>query len=375
MCAKKQIRVLHIMETIQMGGIEQFLFNQYRLLANENIIFDFIVYGEADTMSSKRMTEKFDEMGSTIHSLPHPKKSVVNFIKTFKKLLKHEKYDVVHCHQNYFSGIILPIAQAEGVPVRIAHAHTAQERKKMTLKRKAYHYFMRKAIFFSATHLLGASPMANVFLYKDTRKAEFLPNGINTESFTKGAEIDIRESYSIPKEAALLCHIGNFKPMKNHSFLLNIFSELKRKMKVHMILVGEGKEKENIEKKSKELNCETDIHFLGSQENIASILQECDLFLFPSIFEGLGLSAIEAQVAGLEVIMSDTLPLEIDLGMGLVERLPLDNKCIWIESILSHLEQRNEKDIPEIQERISKLHEKGFSNTSSAKRLAQIYRG
>lgn len=374
MQSHQPVKVLHIMETIQMGGVEQFLLNQYRLLSTEGITFDFVVYGRDKTKESKKMVKNFTYLGSHVHSLPNPNASFISFLKALKKLFKEENYDVVHCHQNFFSGIVLPIAKLEGIPVRIAHAHTAQERKKMTIKRKIYHYLMRKAIFSSATHLLGASPMANTFLYGNAKKAEFLPNGIDVKSFSEDVDNSVKEEYLIPENAHLIGHVGNFKPMKNHIFLMDLFSELKQKnIDAHLVLVGEGENRKEMEERARLLDCRESIHFLGRREDVPNILKECDLFLFPSTFEGLGISAIEAQLAGVHVIMSDTLPKEIDLDMNMVERLSLGDRELWIEKIMYHLNNKDKNGTVTLRERIEKLQEKGFTNHSSAKRLEQIY--
>jgi glycosyltransferase involved in cell wall biosynthesis len=373
MRVKREIKVLHIMKNIQKGGVEQFILNQYEYLANQNVVFDFCVFGPDKEKNDLRVVKRIEELGGRILFHPYPNKDFFLFLKKFKSTLKDNQYDVVHCHQNYFSGVILPLAKSTNVPIRIAHAHTAEERKKKNLKRKVYQLLMRKSIHKTATHLLASSRKASQFLYGEKSDAEFLPNGINAHPFIKTDYKNIRKELSLPEDTMLLGHVGNFKPMKNHVFLLDIFKRIRREYpNTHLLLVGEGETKNSIETRVKKMEIERNVHFLGSREDIGDILQSLNVFLFPSLFEGLGISVIEAQAAGINAIISDHIPNEVDLGLGLLTRVSLNNYDKWTESIIQILSAQPSDKVSN-EKREEMLQKKRFDSKSSSHRLLQIY--
>lgn len=369
----KPIKVLHILKNIQRGGVEQFILNQYKVLAAENVIFDFCLYGPDSNLNDQFMMNEFTKLGSRFLYHSYPNTHFLRFIKELRENLRYGQYDVVHCHQNFFSGAILPIAQIEKVPVRIAHAHTTEERKKTGLKRKIYTQIMRKSILNTSTHLLGASPLANQYVYGKQKDAEYLANGIDLESFTQVSHNDIRSELGLSDSAVLFGHVGSFKPIKNHKFLINIFSDfIKEYQNAYLLLVGEGREQERIKQMVTELNLNDKVLFLDNRQDIPLILKNLNVFLFPSLFEGLGISLIEAQAAGVSSIISPSIPSEADLGLGLVNRVPLEKENCWI--ITMNRLVKEPPHVPEIKERIIALKSKGFDHFSSAMRLLEIYR-
>ncbi|MFL2077013.1 glycosyltransferase [Marinilactibacillus psychrotolerans] len=368
----KTVKVLHILKNIQRGGVEQFILNQYKILSNRNLIFDLCVFGPDNNINDSYMIAQFEKRGSHIYYLPYPNKKTIDFMKAFVQLLNTESYDAVHCHQNLFSGVILPLAAYCKVPIRIAHAHTAQERKKTGVLRSFYTQLMRFSINKFSTHRLGASQAANQFVYGNYRQAEFLPNGIELTSFQVEYPHNLRKKLNLEETSILIGHIGSFKPMKNHAYLLKVFEQIQRVTpQAHLVLVGDGKLRPIIENKVKELNLTNTVNFLGNQSEIASLLAEFDVFLFPSIYEGLGLAVIEAQAAGIPSIISDSLPSEIDLGLGLVEREPLNNLNAWVKTV----EKTIHSELPalSVDERLERIKEMNFDNQSSAKKLLEIY--
>ena len=366
------IKVLHILKNIQRGGVEQFLLNQYRILKTKNIRFDFCLYGPDTSKDDAYMIQTFQSMGSRFFYLPYPNKHFLKFRNAFKLTLKEQNYQIVHCHQNLFSGVILPIAKAAQVPVRIAHAHTSKERKNLSVPRKAYTHLMRRQIKRASTHVLGASYAANKFVFGTKEEAEFLPNGIELESFLKVSEQSLRKELGLPSDRLLIGHVGSFKQIKNHPFLLEVFHEYSlQNQNAHLILIGDGEELQKMKEYAETLGIKRKVHFLGNREEIAELLTDLDLFLFPSLFEGLGISLIEAQAAGIRSLASNTIPSEVDLGLGILRFLDLNQPEDWVETIKQLLSEEYTK--PSIEERCKIIQMKGFNSESSAERLQKIY--
>lgn len=366
------IRVLHILKNLQRGGVEQFLLNQYRILKTKNVRFDFCLYGPDSSKDDGYMIQTFQSMGSRFFYLPYPNKHFFNFKKKFTQTLKEQNYQIVHCHQNLFSGVILPIAKAAQVPVRIAHAHTSKERKTLSTLRKVYTNLMRWQIKRASTHLLGASYQSNKFVFGTNEKAEFLPNGIDLECFLKSSERNLRKELDVPSDSLLIGHVGSFKPIKNHPFLIKVFHKYSlQNPKAHLVLIGDGEELQKMKDYAETLGIKESIHFLGNREEVAELLASLDLFLFPSLFEGLGISLIEAQATGIRSLASDTIPSEVDLGLGLLTFIDLDKPKDWVEVIKQLLSEDYSK--PSIEERKKEIQLKGFDSKSSSERLQEIY--
>lgn len=363
------------MKNMGVGGVEQFIMNQYRVLASKNVVFDFCVYGDEENVYEKEIRS----LGGSLIPHPLPNNSITSFSKKFRGTLRKGKYDVVHCHQNFFSGIVMPLAKKEKVPVRIAHAHTTKDMSQDRKIRQAYLMFMRWSIHRNATHQLGASPEACQFLFgkKAVEKddAQFFPNAIVTSPFLTKTKPLLRKKYGIPENAKLFGHIGRFKPSKNHLFLLSVFKKYREEdPTAHLILVGDGPDRLEIEKKVKALKLDSIVHFLGNRLDIAEILHELDLFLFPSLYEGLGISLIEAQAAGIKSVVSDVVPKEADLKMGLIDQAPLADEDQWITQIKKTLKKTIDPQIEHSAYRKNVLATAGFDSEISALNLLDIYR-
>lgn len=369
---EKSVKVLHILKYMQRGGVEQFILNQYKVLSNQSVYFDIALYGPDKHKNDERLIEEFENLGCKIIYLPFPNDHFLFFAKEFSKTMKKYNYDVIHSHQNLFSGVVLSIAKLSNIPKRIAHAHTAKERKKNNAIRKLYTYVMKSLISCSATHFLCASSMAGQFVFKKKTKSEFLPNGIDIKPFLEASKSHVKSELNIEDDAIIIGHVGSFKPSKNHNFLIEIFDAFHKKYsKAHLILVGEGEESACVKQKVDSLNLNDKVHFLGNRNDIAAVINTLDAFLFPSFFEGLGIALIESQAAGVRSIASTNVPRETDIGLKLVSFLPLDKPEEWLKELENYV--FSNKETPSAAIRTKCLKEKKFDNISSASRLLDIY--
>ena len=245
---------------------------------------------------------------------------------------EHHDYDVVHVHLDCLSSIPLFFAKKYGIKVRIAHSHVS----KMTFDIKyPLRIFFRTLIPFYATHLFACSEDAGKWMY-GKKKFEIITNAIdcNLFSFDKGIAEELRKQYHID-DKFVIGHVGRFDSVKNHKFLISIFSEiLKMKENSILLLVGTGEEVKVIKSLVCDLNINDKVLFVGSVSNVSDMLHMMNVFVFPSLYEGLGISLIEAQAVGLKCYASTAVPTSANIT-GNVTYLSLDlSDKEWADRIL-----------------------------------------
>lgn len=372
-----KIRVLHVVGSMQAGGLETLIMNIYRNIDRSKVQFDFTVH----TTEKCFYDDEIIELGGNIYRHPKPKGDLKSFKSTLERTINDNgPYDVIHSHVLFFSGVVLEVAKKCKVPIRIAHSHNTSDSKKDSIYRNIYRYFMRKKILKNATNLIGCSREACEYVFGkssyESGKAIHFPNAID---FTKYKGITKSKKYltkelKIEEDSILIGHIGRFTRQKNHAFLLKVFaSYYKNEKKAHLILVGEGNEKDSINRLVKNMNLEDKVHFLGLRNDIPKILSSLDLFLFPSLYEGLGIVIVEAQAAQTPCLISKNIPEEADIKVGLVKKVGLEENINekWVKGIQESLSsERIESEIIE-----SALKKNGYDIIENSSKLIAIYQG
>lgn len=309
------------------GGIETMLMNYYRNIDRSKVQFDFLVHRDfkAD------YDDEIEALGGHIYRVPPMNPLSGKYRRALRDFFAQHKYETVHCHLNYMSGIVLAEAKRAGVKRRIAHAHTAN----MNPGWKQYvRQLMKFSIPKNATMLAACSKQAGEAVFGG-HGFDILANAIDAESFRFSAEsrARVREELKL-EDAFAIMHVGRFVYPKNHAFLIDVFAEvLKREADAKLILTGDGELRPEIEAKVKELGFADKVLFLGTRGDVAELLQAADVFAFPSHFEGLPVTIIEAQAAGLPCVKSNTVTDECVLT-DLVTSLPIDDPVLWAEEIL-----------------------------------------
>lgn len=357
----KKIKVLHFFGKMDIGGAETFVMNLYRQIDRNKVQFEFAV----TSPEKGHFDDEIKELGGKIHILPHPKQELRKYIQRLKLLLATNVYDVIHSHVHYFSGINLSIGKKCGVKIRISHSHTYNNND-FSFKRFLYEYLMKSLIKLNATHLLACSREAAKELF-DNKRVEIINNGIDLERFTrtKYSKEEYRKALNIPEKSFVIGHIGGFRPEKNHSKLIDIFLDvLKEESNAHLVMVGDGEKRIDIEKLVDDYKIRDKVHFLGIRKDTEDILRSFDIFVFPSLYEGLGIAVIEAQVSGLYCVVSDTLPKAVDIT-GNVSYIALDAEKEWVDAILNNY--YNKKSIN------TELIEYDIRNV--CKQIFNLYRG
>ncbi|HEV1993830.1 MAG TPA: glycosyltransferase family 1 protein [Candidatus Acidoferrum sp.] len=325
---QRQLRILHALGTLNPGGVETWLLQVLNCMDRDRLQFHFCTFGPQAGLYDAQV----EKLGGRIVRCPKGRNPWA-FARRFRKILREGKYDVVHSHVHLFSGALLRWAKAEGVPSRIAHSHTSLDEKHGTLARRYYRLLMKSWIERYATHGLAASRPAAVALFGENWEADgrvrVLHCGIDLSPFQGPIDRDeIRNELGLPLDAPVVGHVGRFDLQKNHPFLLEISGEiLKRRPEIHFLLVGDGRFRPEIEAKARAMGVSGNIHFAGIRTDVPRLMRGgMDLFVFPSLWEGLPVTLIEAQAAGLRCIISETITTEANILPQQVIRLSLSTR-------------------------------------------------
>lgn len=324
-------RVLHIVTYMGRGGLETMLMNYYRHIDRNKVQFDFLVHRDFEADYDEEIKSLGGKIYHVSHLVPWSKK-YKNELKNF--LLKHPEYKVIHVHQDCLSSIALKCARDCGIPIRIAHSHSAGAVK--NIKYPIKRYYMKKIPKY-ATDLFACGEQAGEWMFGNNNY-RVVHNAIDTSSYlySEAIEIEMRKELGLGNEI-IIGHVGNFTPAKNHSFLIDIFYEvLKQKIDAKLLLVGGGDAITAIQEKVQSLGISESVIFTGNRNDVCRLMQVMDVFVFPSLYEGLPVTMIEAQTAGIPCVISDHVSKECVVTEGLVSIMRLENSSkAWADHILS----------------------------------------
>ncbi len=368
----KPIRVLHVLGNTQLGGAESRTMDLYRHLDRSRVQFDFLVHTEREGHFDKEIKE----LGGRIFRVPRfrmynyfsYKKAVAGFFK------KHHEFCMVQGHITSTASIYLPVAKKAGISVTIAHARSAGVDKgvKGTLTRWLRRNLSKKADYlFTCSRLAGIS----VFGAQAVREGRtvFIPNAIDCQAFSyqKDTRERVRRELGI-EDKYVIGHVGRFHYAKNHEYLLQVFATLagRSEMGVRkdyvLILLGEGEGMEGAKALSEQLGIGERVHFLGNRSNVYDYYQAMDYFVYPSRFEGLPGTVVEAQAAGLRVLMSDTICEEV-AATELVHVMSIrEDPKVWADYVESTADYERRSYAEE-------MKNAGFDVAAQAQRMMGFY--
>lgn len=373
---KSPQRILHVIHRMRPGGIQTLVMNIYRQINRAELQFDFAVR----STSSEFYDDEITMLGGRIFHHPwsgaRPWDISIYTHALEKTIDRYAPFNVIHSHTGLFSGHTLSTAKKAGIPIRIAHSHSVSTGAESNLMRFLWGKLNRRAIQKNATHLLACSKTAGTWLYGENwlsdPRAKILRNGINLFDYNSLDDKSfLRKKLHLPPKGLLIGHIGRFDHVKNHKFLIEFFLKtFKSYPSSHLVLVGEGPLRSEIEHMVNANNLTNHVHFLGPRSDIPQILGAIDLFVLPSHSEGLGIVLIEAQAAGTPCLASDTVPDEVNLNIGLIQFENLQNSIDqWMEKATTLINQT----CPTWLTREKALKENGYDLNSSIDQLLTIY--
>ncbi|WP_448781358.1 glycosyltransferase family 1 protein [Blautia sp.] len=354
------------------GGLEAFVMNYYRVLVHKDVQFDFVCMYDKIAYE-----EEIRRLGGRIYYIPNVKKNYRGYVRELKRILKETKYDVVHVNMLSAANIVpLRMAHKMGVPKVIAHSHSSSC---PGFIRKTMDQWNRPKIARYATDRVACGEMAGRWLFGDKAyqngEVVLINNAIYTEwfSFSSEKRTELRKEMGWEGKT-VIGHVGRFDIPKNHDRMVDIMNCLSAKDKnVVLCLIGPkeglyGQIREKVQK----AGLEDQIFFAGKQENVPRYLSAMDVFLFPSLFEGVPFALIEAQANGLPCVMSDAVSEEAVVFSENVRRLSLQiEDKIWADTLMemSRLERKSQNVIHD------RMQEAHFDITTEAERLRKLYLG
>lgn len=334
----KPIRVAQIIGKMSAGGVESVVFNYYRKIDREQVQFDF--YYDSD--SSVEPPKELIDMGARFIKLP-PYQKLFQYINALRNELRINKYTIVHSHLNTLSIFPLFAAYMEKVPVRIAHNHSVPGGREY--KRNLLKYIFRMGAKIFPTDYFACSEKAGKWMFGnktyDSGKVVLIKNAIDYDVFSKNENNrkEIREKLNF-KNATVIGHVGRLTSAKNHTFLLKVFAKYKEiDEDAKLLLVGEGELRNQIEDEIIRLNLGNCCILVGKQNDTSLYYSGMDVMVMPSIFEGLGLAAIEAQACQLPIVVSDAIPSEAVITTGVTSLSLKDSIDSWVEAIQESLKK------------------------------------
>lgn len=366
----KPIRVMHVMGHMMGGGVEATVMNHYRHIDRNRVQFDFII----DSDSTVVPREEIEMLGGHIFVVP-PYRRIHEYCNACENIFSEQKPDIVHSNINALSVFPLAAAKRSGVPIRIAHSHSTGNPKEFT--KTLLKNLLRPFSRVEPTHLAACSTYSGRWLFGDdvvdAGKVHIIKNAIelNKFSFNDNVRQNIRKSLYITNDQLVIGQVGRICFQKNQLFTLDVFAQiLSRNSNAILVIVGDGEMMDIVRRKADNLEISDSVKFLGIRNDVFDLYQAFDILMFPSTYEGLPLTGIEAQASGLPVLTSTNVSEEVILVKKLVRRLELTATARRWATVL--LEMAYSKDMSRTgQAKI--LTERGYSIEDSADKLCKWY--
>lgn len=306
-----KIKILNIIRTMNMGGAQVLIMNILRNINREQFQLDFLLNEEGIFDDEIRnlggkifYMQYLTEIGQSKYQ-----KNLINFFKS------HKEYKIIHSHMNQVSGLILEAAYYANVPIRIAHSHTMGNKNNVVAK--IYKRYLQGKIDKYATQLIACSDETAKWMFKKrAEEALIINNGIDVAKFefSNGKREMMRKKLNISNDTILIGNVGRFSKVKNHKFMIELFKNFKIQHKAKLILLGEGELKEQIINLAKHENVLDDVIFKVEKKDIDYFYNAMDIYICPSLYEGIPLTLIEAQTNGIPIIASNTIDKRVKIA-------------------------------------------------------------
>lgn len=327
-------RIVHVFGRLNYAGAETLVMNLYRNINREKVQFDFVVHTE----EKMDYEDEIYSLGGKIYRAPRFNGiNIIQYIKWWNEFFRnHIEYKIIHGHLRGSAVFYLYEAKRNGL-ITIMHSHSISNGYGMTAIAKN---ILKYPLRFLSDYCLACSYPAGKWLFgkKKVHSDKFFlfKNAIDLDTY----KFDIAKRNEMRKQLnvidkIVIGHVGRFDDVKNHKFILRILDELKKiESDIYLLLVGNGPLYDEINCIVKKMDLNDKVIFVGKKKNVCDYLQAMDLFLFPSLYEGLGISIVEAQVSGLKVVCSKGIPTEVDFSDN-VKYLDLNESIKnWVDTIL-----------------------------------------
>lgn len=363
---KEPIKILQMIGSLNVGGSQTMILNIYEVIDKTKIQFDFIIDHD-DHLYYKDYVES---MGARVYTMPSFNgKNYFDVRKCWERFFQeHAEYKILHSHVRSYASVFLPIAKKNGVKT-IIHSHSTSNGKGISSIAK---HILQYPLRYQADFFMGCSKSSGEWLFGkkiiESQRFKVIANGVDINKYLPNDIIrnQIRNYLNIPDDNVVFGHIGRFHEAKNFPFLIELFSCIYRKnRKSKLLLVGDGGERSMIEELIQKLSLSDAVIMLGMRNDVPNILQAMDCFLFPSKWEGLPVTLVEAQASGIPCLVSDCVTREVALSDD-IQYLPIDKGVdCWLESLKQVKFVRNDNSLY--------IKKAGFDIETSADEIAKIY--
>lgn len=364
----RPVRVLQVFHGMDCGGAENMIMNIYRHIDREKIQFDFLVHTDKKCF----FDEEILALGGRILRIPYYNGfNYITYINAVKQVFKnYPEINVVHGHLGSCANIYLKVAKQQG-KYTIVHSHNTKPN--FSIKNIIYRINtlqVRKI----ADYFIGCSDAAGIYRYgrkivSNSQKYSTLKNAINTESYLFNPAIreKVRSDLHI-KDEIVLGHVGRFNEQKNHDYLIQIMENVvKVNSNAKLVLVGDGLLKSRIVSLVEEKGLKNNVLFLGLRHDVNELLQGMDCFVFPSLFEGLPVTIIEAQAASLPCVISDTITQEVKISDLVYFKSIEQNPYHWVDTIINSIKESNRIN------RRNEISNSGYDISDTTKWITNLY--
>lgn len=342
-------RILQVLGCLDRGGAETLVMNIYRNIEREQVQFDFVIH----TKDKGAYYDEIISLGGNIYHCPqYTGKNHFTYTRWWKNFFEeHTEYDTVHGHVRSTAAIYLKIAKKYR-RFTVAHSHSTSSGKGISAMVKN---MMQFPIRNTADYFLGCSQIANEWLFgkrvaNDSKRCSILKNGVDLTKYR--FDIELRTQYR--KDLGIdnnfvIGTVGRIETPKNPMFIIDVFCEILINVpNARLLWVGDGTLMSSVKEKIAQLNIEDKVLLVGSKGNVSDYLQAMDVFLFPSLWEGLGMSLIEAQATGLPCVCSDVIPDEAHVTDLMIKKCLTDATDEWAKVCLSALQKTREDQVDKI---------------------------
>lgn len=367
-------KVIEVLGRLDRAGQETLVMNIFRNIDKEKYQLVFSV----NTSYVGAYEKEVESLGGQIYHNPYPAdlKHLWMYLREFRKFLRESgPFDVVHCHTYFFGGFIMWAAYKEGVPVRIMHSHNTSDGYKDSIQRKIYRSFARRLIKKYATKCLACSKEAyeSFFLEKCLSTDSILNNAIELDNYSDDVKLikKYKDEFSTNNRTVFIS-VARFNHVKNHEKIIRIFYNYLQEIdsKSTLLLVGDGDLKKIIKRQVHDLDITENVIFLNVRSDVQELLKISDVFLMPSKWEGLPVSLVEAQAAGVRCVISDSITDDVDMGLGLIFKCDIsDNAKEWARICQKAVRFSR----PNYETRSKAISEKGYSINTILRKLETLY--
>ena len=362
----EKIKIVNIISKLVYGGTESVLLNYYKNMDLSKYEISIITIEAINDESIRR----FEDLGVRVFIVGDWEKEPIKIGKKILKILKQEQFDIIHSHLSHTNFYFMILGYIAGIKIRISHSHLIYIDK--TIKEKIKHKIYKLLIKIFSTNYMACSEAAAIDLYGTTKNIYILKNAIDLKKIAPNSDIrnEYRKLLKYQDDEIVICNIGRMEEQKNQLFLIDIFNELtKLNINYRLLIIGAGSLEEKIKNRISNYKLEKKVQILSSRNDINNILQAADLFLLPSLYEGLGIVLVEAQAAGLICFTSDkVVPVEAKVT-NLLHFISLDGSCkAWANDIEKKYANKKER-----KQNYKEITAKGYNIIEESKKLNEYY--